>query len=231
MTLALVDQVKSSKSVMESMINRFFAFEGVDGCGKSTQIELLHTFLEKKGYSVVRIREPGGTKFSEEIREVLLKPRENTLNSMAELLLFNASRAQLVEEVIKPAMAEGKVILADRFFLSTLAYQGYGRELDVDFISGLLKVVCGSSLPAKTFLLDLSAEDSEKRRLSRNEDADRMELEKKAFFDRVVEGYRQSVKNESFRISKYNANESIDIIHRQIAEEVVTILESDPKEN
>ena len=109
------------------MSNSFFVFEGIDGSGKTTQIELLEKRLQKKGYEVLRIREPGGTELSEEIRTLLLKNRTTPLNDYAELLLFNAARAQLIEEESSPPSPKGRWSLGDRFAWSTLAYQGYGR--------------------------------------------------------------------------------------------------------
>ncbi len=230
MIFVLAVRAKNLRSAMALMTNRFIAFEGIDGCGKTTQIEALHKVIEEKGFEVVRIREPGGTSFSEEVRELLLKPRSGGLSEMAELLLFNAARAQLIREVIAPALKEGKVVLADRFALSTLAYQGYGRQMNLSLIEHLLKEVCGDCWPAKTFYLDISSEESLKRRALRGGEPDRLELEKGAFFDRVVAGYREISLNDPKLISRYNALETIDTIHSQIVSEAFELLFQNPKD-
>ncbi|GHV11743.1 thymidylate kinase [Fibrobacterales bacterium] len=179
---------------MSSVYKNFFCLEGIDGSGKSTQISALEKFWTEKGIRVVKIREPGGTKIGEQIRSVLLDTEhKDKMSDIAELLLYNAARAQLIKEVIKPALESGCTVLADRFAYSTLAYQGYGRGLDIAMIKDLLKIACGDCFPTKTFILDIPVEVSRARQFADKErtGADRMEQEKNDFFERVRNGYRK----------------------------------------
>ena len=174
-------------------VDRFICLEGIDGCGKSTQAVALGDFLEKEGFKVLRIREPGGTKISEEVRKIILNPEyKDKMSNIAELFLYNAARAQLIHEVVKPALKKGFVVLADRFAYSTLAYQGYGRGLDIEMIKNLLRMACGVFFPNKTFIFDIPVSLSKERRLkdSSNHGDDRIEQEQDDFFERVREGYR-----------------------------------------
>jgi dTMP kinase len=178
-------------------VDRFICLEGIDGCGKSTQIAALESFFKGKGLEVLRIREPGGTEISEAVRHILLTPvHKGKIGNITELLLYNAARAQLVHEVIKPALAKGAVVLADRFSYSTLAYQGYGRELNIDMIKNLLSITCGDCFPNKTFILDIEVSLS-RERLSKDivrKGADRIEQEENDFFEKVRQGYRAIAK-------------------------------------
>jgi len=173
-------------------VDRFICLEGIDGCGKSTQVAALGDFLEKEGFKVLRIREPGGTEISEAVRQIILNPEyKNKMNYMAELFLYSAARAQLIHEVVKPALRKGFVVLADRFAYSTLAYQGYGRGLDIEMIKNLLRMTCGILFPNKTFIFDIPVSICKERRsknASKNGD-DRIEQEQDDFFERVRQGY------------------------------------------
>ena len=173
-------------------VDRFICLEGIDGCGKSTQAVALGDFLEKEGFKVLRIREPGGTKISEEVRKIILNPEyKDKMSNIAELFLYNAARAQLIHEVVKPALKKGFVVLADRFAYSTLAYQGYGRGLDIEMIKNLLRMACGVFFPNKTFIFDIPVSLSKERRSndSVNKRDDRIEQEQDDFFERVRQGY------------------------------------------
>lgn len=181
------------------MINNknFICLEGIDGCGKSTQITALENMFKSKGLQVLCIREPGGTEISEQVRKILLDlAHKGKMNNIAELLLYNAARAQLIHEVIKPALEKGIVVLADRFAYSTLAYQGYGRGLGIDMIKKLTGITCGDCFPSKTFILDIDVALSRERQQKdkTREQADRIEQEKNEFFERVVQGYRTIAK-------------------------------------
>ena len=171
-------------------VDRFICLEGIDGCGKSTQVAALGDFLEKEGFKVLRIREPGGTEISEAIRQVILNPEyKDKMNDVAELFLYSAARAQLIHEVVKPALRKGYVVLADRFAYSTLAYQGFGRGLDIEMVKNLLRMTCGVFFPNKTFIFDIPVSLS-KERLSKNAfNKDRIEQEQDDFFERVRQGY------------------------------------------
>ena len=171
-------------------MDRFICLEGIDGCGKSTQVAALGDFLEKEGFKVLRIREPGGTEISEAIRQVILNPEyKDKMNDVAELFLYSAARAQLIHEVVKPALRKGYVVLADRFAYSTLAYQGFGRGLDIEMVKNLLRMTCGVFFPNKTFIFDIPVSLSKERRLKSVYDKDRIEQEPDDFFERVRQGY------------------------------------------
>lgn len=163
----------------------FITFEGIDGCGKSTQAERLHAYLRGRRYKVLLVREPGGTPASEKIRAALLD-RKLHVAPLAELLLYEAARAQLVETVILPALEKGWVVIADRFFDSTTAYQGYGRRLDKTLIAALNKTASCGLTPDITFILDVDYRTSLGRR---GRVPDRLEKESRAFFNRVRRGF------------------------------------------
>lgn len=171
-------------------VKRFFSLEGIDGSGKSTQIDMLISALEAEGYSVVKLREPGGAKISERIRELLLDPAfKGVMSDKAELLLYNAARAQVIKEIIQPSLDAGKIVIADRFAWSTYAYQGYARGLGADLVQSLTEITCGGCFPELTVVLDLTVEASRARTVKRGEAPDRLESEKAEFFERVREGY------------------------------------------
>ena len=169
---------------------RFFSLEGIDGSGKSTQIDMLIAKLTAEGYSVVKLREPGGAKISERVREILLDPAfKGIMSDKTELLLYNAARAQVIHEIIQPALDAGKVVIADRFAWSTFAYQGYARGLGADLVQRLTEITCGDCFPELTVVLDLTVERSRARTAKRGEAPDRLEQEKADFFERVRQGY------------------------------------------
>src|SRR4051794_38393650 len=170
-------------------------FEGTEGSGKSTQISLLADRFRGLGHTVRTIREPGGTPIGEEIRHTLKHSAANqAMTPEAELLLMNASRAQLVREVIRPALAAGEIVLCDRFYDSTTAYQGYGRKLDLLFVQRVIDFAVGDTRPDLTLLLLVTHEVSEERRLARQATLpfmrDRIEEADRSFFERVARGYQ-----------------------------------------
>lgn len=182
----------------------FISLEGPDGSGKSTQIALLREFLEKQGYDVLETRDPGGTKISEQIRSVILN-RENTeMSNMTELLLYTAARAQMVDEVIRPALEAGKVVICDRFLDSAAVYQGMVRGLGTKVVYDVNAYALMGLLPQVTFLLDLPAEEGIRRKNQQHE-LDRMELEKAEFHEQVAEGYRILAKEQPQRIVRLDA--------------------------
>ena len=195
----------------------FISFEGVDGSGKSTQVKLLAERLEAEGFQVEVFREPGGTQLSEEVRRLLLDPAQE-INPFAEMLLFSAARSQLVEEKIKPGIQAGHVIICDRFFDSTIAYQGAGRELEqMDWLADFQRKVAGGLSPFRTYLVDVTIETAVQRRLARsNGKEDRMEKGGEAFFERVIAGYREIAGNEQDRFVVLDGSQSIDVLHEQI---------------
>lgn len=183
----------------------FITFEGTEGSGKSTQAVLLVDRLRDWGHTVRVFREPGGTPIGEEIRHTLKHSHANeAMTPEAELLLMNASRAQLVREQIRPALAHGEIIVCDRFYDSTTAYQGYGRQLDLETVRRIIEVAVGDTRPDLTLLLDIPAEVSAERLRSRQATMpfvrDRLEEADRAFFDRVAHGYRAIAQKETNRV-------------------------------
>ena len=204
------------------MSGLFISFEGTEGSGKSTQVSLLAEHLRFEGYAVRTIREPGGTPIGEEIRHTLKHSDANrAMTPETELLLMSASRAQLVREVIEPALAAGEIVLCDRFFDSTIAYQGYGRRLDLAQVKGIIEFAVGVTRPDLTFLLEVPVEVSEARRQTRQAAAaqplrDRLEEEDRAFFERVQQGYRAIAAADPKRVRVISALGSIEEVSKQI---------------
>jgi len=203
----------------------FITFEGTEGGGKSTQAKLLGERLRKLGRTVRVIREPGGTPIGEEIRHTLQHSADNqAMTPETELLLINASRAQLVREIIRPALAAGEVVLSDRFYDSTIAYQGYGRKLDLRMVQSVIDVAVGDTRPDLTFLLTLSLSQSEARRKSRTQSGpvlrDRMEEADRSFFRRVEKGYREIAAAEPDRVKVIDATAAVEIVSDAIWVEV-----------
>lgn len=188
----------------------FISFEGTEGAGKSTQIKLLAARLEAEGRTVRVLREPGGTPAGEEIRHLLKHSEANReLTAEAELLLMCASRAQLVREVIRPALADGEILVCDRFFDSTIAYQGYGRQLDLSLVKAVIAVAVGETTPDLTLLLQVPPGVSEERRRVRNAGEspvrDRMEEAGADFFQRVEQGFEAIAQAEPGRVHRIDA--------------------------
>jgi dTMP kinase len=188
----------------------FITFEGTEGSGKSTQVPLLVEKLREWGHIVKIFREPGGTPIGEEIRHTLKHSHSNTaMTAEAELLLMNASRAQLVREVIRPALTRGEIIVCDRFYDSTTAYQGYGRQLDLQNVRSIIDVAVGNTRPDLTLFLKVPQAVSEERLRSRQATMpfirDRMEEADRAFFERVAHGYDAIAVAEPKRVQIINA--------------------------
>jgi len=197
----------------------FISFEGIDGVGKSTQADLLETFLREHGREVVRTLEPGGTELGQEIRHLLLH-RKGDVAPRAEALLYAADRAHHVATKIRPALAEGKVVLIDRYLDSSVAYQGAGRDLDRKEIRDLSLWATGGLLPELTVLLDLDPEVARARRDQTGTEPDRLEREKLDFFIAVREGYLELAKAEPNRFLVIDAQASKDDIQAQIRAKV-----------
>ena len=198
----------------------FISFEGIDYCGKYTQVKLLASRMLRNGYGVVVVREPGGTGISEKIRNVLLDNENKRMSAEAELLLYEASRAQLTRELIIPGREAGKVVLCDRYFDSTTAYQGYGRGLDLNSIRKMnLLASCGLK-PDITLLFDLPAEVAQARFSSMALFKDRLEEEKIEFHRRVRDGYLKIASQEPDRFKVFSAEDDINYIADRIYEEV-----------
>ena len=195
----------------------FITFEGNEGSGKSTQVSLLAKRLAAQGREVLTLREPGGTPIGEEIRHTLKHSAVNqAMTPEAELLLMNASRAQLVREVIRPALAAGKVVLSDRFYDSTTAYQGYGRGLDLSVVKAVVEFAVGSTRPDLTLLMTVPPEVSAQRLRARQATLpfmrDRIEEADREFFERVAEGYAAILAAEPARVKPVAALGGVDQI-------------------
>jgi dTMP kinase len=193
----------------------FITFEGIEGSGKSTQIEIFCDHLDSEGIDYVRTLEPGGTQIGNEIRKVLLSVEHSGMSSMTELLLYAASRAQHVAEVIRPSLERGTIVVCDRFSDSTLVYQGFGRGLDKDMISGLNQLCTDGLSPDLTFILDVDVETGLRRNRSANK-VDRLELEAIEFHRKVREGYLSLSSKEQRRIKLIRSDGSIDDIAEEI---------------
>ena len=192
----------------------FITFEGADGCGKTTQIELLDKYLKNKGYNTLLTREPGAKGLGIQLREILLH-YDGEVSSKCESFLFLADRAQHVDCIVKPAIKEGKIVLCDRHTDSTVAYQGYGRGLDINEIKHLNNIATSSLKPDLTILLDVDIETSMKRV---GKDKDRMESSGKDFFNRVREGFLKIAELEPDRVKLISSSDTIENIHNRIVE-------------
>ena len=195
----------------------FITFEGTEGCGKSTQIKLLAEHLQAIGHRVRTLREPGGTPIGEEIRHTLKHSEHNrAMTAEAELLLMNASRAQIVREVIRPSLAAGEIILCDRFYDSTTAYQGFGRELDLEKVKAVIDFAVGDTRPSLTLFLHVPQEVSEQRLRERQVTLpfvrDRIEEADRKFFERVAHGYGVIAASEPQRVKFINGAQPMDLV-------------------
>ena len=190
----------------------FITFEGADGCGKSTQLELLHDYLLKSGYEVILTREPGGKGLGEKIRELLLN-YNGEVSDRCESFLFLADRAQNIDTIVKPAIDTGKIVLCDRHTDSTVAYQGYGRGLDIDRINMLNNLAVNGIKPDLTFVFDIDTQTSMQRV---GKDKDRMESAGIEFHKKVRNGYLELAKQDPQRIKVIDASKSIEEIHKEV---------------
>lgn len=195
----------------------FISFEGSEGCGKSTQIGLLAGLFRKLGQEVVTLREPGGCPLGEKIRDLLkFDPAGAGMNAEAELLLFAASRAQLVREVIRPALERGEVVLCDRFLDSTTVYQGVARAIPPSVVAAVNDLATGGTLPDVTLLLDLESSEGRRRAASRKGPADRMEQEEGEFYEAVRRGYLELANAEPSRIAVIDASGDVETVRKAI---------------
>jgi dTMP kinase len=196
----------------------FITFEGIDGCGKTTQLNLLKKYLIENNFDVITTREPGGTELSEQIRNILLGV-SNVINPITELLLFEAARSHLVATVIKPALNKNAIVLSDRFFDSTFAYQGYGRGLCLEQINYLNNLAVNGVIPTLTFFLDIPFEVSLERR--HHKEVDRMEGIGYDFFNSVINGFRRIAELEPQRVITIDATQTKENTFNQIIKTVV----------
>lgn len=192
-------------------------FEGPDGSGKTTQLTLLAEFLGQQGYSLIRVREPGGTRIGERIREVLHDHTHQEMQPRAEVLLYSAARAQLIGEIIRPALAEGRIVLCDRFYDSTFAYQGYGHGLELEALRSITEFATGGLKPDLTIYFDISPEEGLRRR-QRDDQAEwnRLDALGLEFHKRVHDGYRKLIAEEPGRWVVVDGDRTVEAIQDEV---------------
>lgn len=214
---------------MEDKSGLFITFEGIEGCGKTTQISRLAQSLGQKGFDIVVTREPGGCQISDKIRSILLDSNHEAMVPETELLLYTAARAQHIAQVVRPALDQGKIVLCDRFCDATLAYQGFGRRLDIETITQLNHYACQGVTPHMTLLLDLPVETGLGRARSRNAlsehlDEDRFEQESLEFHQRIRDAYLQFSQQQSERIKVIDAIGDLDTVYQRINDTVTPFI-------
>ena len=203
----------------------FISFEGIEGTGKSTQAKLLAEYLREKGHRVIQTMEPGGTRISLKIRELLLSPDSREMDHVTELLLYNAARVQHIKEVIGPALERGEIVITDRFSDSTVAYQGYARGLDLKLIDSLDLIATQKLRPDITILLDIDVKTGLARNKVLNK-GDRLELEDISFHERVRKGFIQIAAREPERIKVVDCSESLEGVHQKVVKILSELLEN-----
>lgn len=197
----------------------FITFEGLDGSGKTTQIPKTVDYLQKKGFDVITTREPGGTPIGDAIREVLHSLKHMEMHPHTELLLYVASRAQLVAEIIRPHLKQGTIVISDRFADSTLAYQGYGHGLPLETLKAIIHFATGNLQPDLTLYFDISPEESLRRRhlaAKAGEEFNRLDAQSRAFYDRVYEGYQALMAADTARWAVIDATQEVEKVQASI---------------
>lgn len=223
MCLPIFPSFVVSKTGYCEIVSLFITFEGPEGGGKTTQLRLLQTALEKQGRQVIATREPGGTAIGNAIRSILLDPQHTAMSPRAEALLFNAARAQLLDEIVQPALTAGQIVLCDRFADSTLAYQGYGRQLSLADLNMLIRYATLGLRPHLTIFLDIPAETGLHRK--KGAEWNRMEAEQLAFHQRVRDGFYALMAVDPARWLVVDATQSIDQVQQLIWQRVVSVLQ------
>jgi len=202
----------------------FFSFDGVDGAGKSAQIDLLGDWLRTQGHDVVTCRDPGSTELGESIRSILLDSHETPIHRRSEMLLYMAARTQMVEEIIRPALDAGKSVVSDRYLLANVVYQGHAGGIDVETIWQVGRIATDDISPTLTFLLDISPKTAMARL---NREPDRIESQGLGYLDQVRQGFlREAQRLGSERIMVIDATQTIEVIHEQIIQRVGTLITS-----
>ncbi|MDD3570071.1 MAG: dTMP kinase [Lachnospiraceae bacterium] len=205
------------------MRGKFITVEGTDGAGKSTQIDLLVKYLQNKGFEVVVTREPGGTSISEKIREIILDVENGEMSDITEALLYAASRAQHINQKIKPAVEAGKVVICDRFVDSSIAYQGYARGLDMNLIEDVNRYAVDNMTPDATLFFDIKPEIGIARKKN-VQSLDRIEKEALDFHYKVYNGYKELLQKYPQRIKRIDAEKDVEEVHAQVVEVLKQIL-------
>ena len=208
----------------------FFVFDGIDGAGKSTQIELFTQWLRDRNQDVVNCADPGSTALGNRMREILLGKTKFPIHVRSEMLMFSVARTQLVEEIIRPALESGKTVVCDRYFLSTLVYQGHAGKLSIDDIRAVTRVAVDGVLPDLTFLFDLSVEQSLARITKDNQELDRMESKGTNYLQAVRDGFLTESKIDLERIAMIDASNSIEQIQQALRQKAIPLLEQRGKQ-
>jgi dTMP kinase len=198
----------------------FITLEGPDGSGKTTQAHLLAEWLREQGYEISLTREPGGTEIGDQIRQVLHDPHNTAMDARTEILLYSASRAQHVAQLIRPALAEGKVVVSDRYYDSTLAYQGYGRGLDLETLRAITAFATGGLRPDLTLYLDIPPEEGLQRKQAGGDEWNRLDAEALEFHQRVRAGYLELVRQEPDRWAVIDAARPVEEVQAEIRAQV-----------
>ena len=198
----------------------FITFEGLDFSGKSTQAKLLHEYLASKSIKSILLREPGGTKISEKIREIILNPEHLEMTPLTEFMLFSASRSQLVSEVIKPHLKNGYVVICDRYYDSSAAYQSYGGKLELKQVLKVNEIATGNLKPDLTFLIDISPEEAFSRLAGRGDAKDRMENKDLKFYNKVHKGFKKIANKNKKRFVVIKGTLTIELIRSKILKTV-----------
>ncbi len=204
----------------------FVTFEGIDGSGKSTQANSLLRRVQENGFNAVLFREPGGTRISEQIRQILLNTKHTEMVAITEVLLYSAARAQLTEEMVIPGLQENDIVICDRYYDSTTAYQGYGRGINMEFINALTSEAANRIEPDLTFLVDVSVDLAEKRSSTIGKQ-DRIELESIEFKKKVIEGFREIAENNPNRIVILDGSKDIEQLTDIAWNKIHTLLEKE----
>ena len=194
----------------------FISFEGIDFSGKTEQARRLYETLHKTGYDAELLREPGGVEIAEAIRNIVLDAKHGGMTERTEILLYSAARAQITKEKIQPLLAAGKIIIADRFVDSTTAFQGFGRQIDLDFVRRVNRFVTWDILPNLTFLLNISLEVAASRQRQSGKPLDRLEREERSFHERVLQGYLELAQAEPARFVVLDGTQSLDAVSQEI---------------
>jgi dTMP kinase len=200
------------------MTDIFISFEGIDSSGKTEQARRLYEKLHKAGYDAELLREPGGVEIAEAIRNIVLDAKHGVMTERTEILLYSAARAQITKEKIQPLLAAGKIIIADRFVDSTTAFQGFGRQIDLEFVRRVNRFATWNILPRITFLLNISLEVAAARQRQSGKPLDRLEREDRSFHERVQQGYLELAQAEPARFVVLDGTLSIDAVSQQINE-------------
>ena len=205
------------------MRGKFITLEGIEGSGKTTQLQFIVDYIKDNGNEVLSTREPGGTLVGEKIREILLNSELPAMNSDTELMLMFAARIEHIKQVIEPALNKGVWVVCDRFYDATYAYQGYGRDISLERIDELKTISVGALVPDKTFLLDVSL-DVSMQRVEQRGNKDRFENEKMDFYKKVREGYLSIANTNSDRVCLIDANQHISDVHKEIQRHLERLL-------